>query len=154
MKRSIITSLILSLLVAVFTVGFSQPQRPNYPLDGGEKYLRGLGLNPEQQNKIAQYRLELQKQNLPLRAKLNDYYAQLKLLVISDQFNEERAKSILQQIGGIRQQLALNRLLFQREVRKLLTPEQRVKFDMRLLSHGKKHPHPKVSHQFQRHPKR
>ncbi len=154
MKRlSIIPFVAIFLMVSMMT-GFTQPPTPGNPPAGADKLVRGLGLSPEQQTRIAQLRLELQKQNLPLQAKLNEYQAQLKLLLVDDQFSTARAKAILQKIGDVRQQIALNRLQFQRKVREMLTPEQRVKFDNRILSQSHHPRRPKGQHPFQRSPRR
>ncbi len=137
MKLFRIGTLLVLLSFTLVITGFSQPIDQRFAFRGKEKQMRGLNLNDEQREQVAQLRLELKKQNLPLRAKLNDYQAQLKLLVVDDQFSTARAREILEKIENIRQQMALNRLLFQRKFRALLTPEQRIKFDNRLLTQGK-----------------
>lgn len=143
MNKSRLLTLGLTVLLAFAIAAMAQPQPAPTPAGAPGKFMMGqmLNLTPEQQEQIAALRLELQKKNLPLRSKLNDYRAEIKLLVVSDNYSRSKVESLISKINDVRKQLMLNRIEFQRKVRNLLTPEQRTRFDARILSgkgmHGK-----------------
>ncbi len=143
MNKSRLLTLGLIVLLAFAIAAMAQPQPAPTPAGAPGKFMMGqmLNLTPEQQEQIAALRLELQKKNLPLRSKLNDYRAEIKLLVVSDNYSRSKVESLISKINDVRKQLMLNRIEFQRKVRNLLTPEQRTRFDARILSgkgmHGK-----------------
>ncbi len=144
MNKSRLLTLGLTVLLAFAIAAMAQPQPAPTPAGAPGKFMMGqmLNLTPEQQEQIAALRLELQKKNLPLRSKLNDYRAEIKLLVVSDNYSRSKVESLISKINDVRKQLMLNRIEFQRKVRNLLTPEQRTRFDARILSgkgmHGKR----------------
>ena len=143
MNKSRLLTLGLIVLLAFAIAAMAQPQPAPTPAGAPGKFMMGqmLNLTPEQQEQIAALRLELQKKNLPLRSKLNNYRAEIKLLVVSDNYSRSKVESLISKINDVRKQLMLNRIEFQRKVRNLLTPEQRTRFDARILSgkgmHGK-----------------
>ena len=143
MNKSRLLTLGITVLLAFAIAAMAQPQPAPTPAGAPGKFMMGqmLNLTPEQQEQIAALRLELQKKNLPLRSKLNDYRAEIKLLVVSDNYSRSKVESLISKINDVRKQLMLNRIEFQRKVRNLLTPEQRTRFDARILSgkgmHGK-----------------
>ncbi len=145
MKGSTIFSVMLTLILALAFIVYAQPQQGPMPISKKPMMFQHLNLTPEQQQKIAALRLDLQKKNLPLRTKLNDYRAEIKLAVVSDNYSKSRVNSLINKMSDIRKQLMLNRIEFQRKVRDILTPEQRTKFDARILSgkgmHGKRGHH-------------
>jgi Spy/CpxP family protein refolding chaperone len=95
---------------------------------------QSLDLNDEQQKKLLDMRLELQKEMLPLRTDMQDLRSQLKLELTKDEFNENQVKKLTEQIASIGQQIQLKRILHQRAVRNILTPEQRKIYDFHILS--------------------
>ena len=136
MNKSRLLTLGLIVLLAFAIAAMAQPQPAPKPAGAPGKFMMDqmLNLTPEQQEQIAALRLELQKKNLPLRSKLNNYRAEIKLLVVSDNYSRSKVESLISKINDVRKQLMLNRIEFQRKVRNLLTPEQRTRFDARILS--------------------
>ena len=58
----------------------------------------------------------------------------IKLALIADKFNQERIKELIARRSVIWQKMELKHILHQRELRDLLSDEQKVKFDMHILS--------------------
>ena len=87
-------------------------------------------LTAEQQNQVAEFRLNLQKEMLQIDNQLNEKRAQLKTL---QQVDKPDMKSIFSKIDEITalQSKKLKAMVTQKNnVRSILTEEQRVKFDM------------------------
>jgi Spy/CpxP family protein refolding chaperone len=104
---------------------------------GNKSMWQMLDLTDEQQKKLLDMRLELQKEILPLRTDMQDLRSQLKLELTKAEFNENQVKKLTEQIASIGQQIHLKRILHQRAIRNILTPEQQKIYDFHLLSSGK-----------------
>lgn len=131
---SILTVLGLSLaLIAQPGMG-SGPGRGERGGGPGPGLDRMLDLSEEQEAKIQDLRLQHQKEMLPLRSQLESLGNDLKLAMTADKFDKAKAEKIINEMEKIRTRLHLARVLHQQAVRELLTPEQRKKFDMHLLS--------------------
>ncbi|HCA79389.1 MAG TPA: hypothetical protein DEP53_06600 [Bacteroidetes bacterium] len=97
----------------------------------------GLGaLTAEQQAKMQDLRLAHQKEMLPLHTQLQKLQADLKLEITADKVNESKLKSMQGEISKLTSDLAGKRFAHMRTVRDILTPEQKKKFDERILSGG------------------
>ena len=97
----------------------------------------GLGaLTAEQQGKMQDLRLAHQKEMLPLHTQLQKLQADLKLEITADKVNESKLKSMQGEISKLTSDLAGKRFAHMRTVRDILTPEQKKKFDERILSGG------------------
>ncbi|OGU26030.1 MAG: hypothetical protein A2X66_02710 [Ignavibacteria bacterium GWA2_54_16] len=97
----------------------------------------GLGaLTAEQQGKMQDLRLAHQKEMLPLHTQLQKLQADLKLEITADKVNESKLKSMQGEISKLTSDLAGKRFAHMRSVRDILTPEQKKKFDERILSGG------------------
>ena len=97
----------------------------------------GLGaLTAEQQTKMQDLRLAHQKEMLPLRTQLQKLQADLKLEITADKVNENKVKSMQGEISKLTSDLAGKRFAHMRSVRDILTPEQKKKFDERILTGG------------------
>ncbi|MDQ7051351.1 MAG: Spy/CpxP family protein refolding chaperone [candidate division KSB1 bacterium] len=115
------------------------PEGMHMPMMGAMhgKHMGGLQLTDEQKAKMADLRLELQKEIAPLRAKLVALRTDLKLLLIEDNPNMRKIEARQSEISQVQEQISLARVRHQVKVRQMLTPEQRKKFDVFILS-GKK----------------
>ncbi len=130
MRRVMMHSLAL-FTAALLAAGPALAQRPHSP-EG--KMAQGLQLSEEQKAKMADLRLEMQKEIAPLKAKLQTLRTDLKLMLVSDNPNMGKIEAKQRQIAEVQSQIAMARIRHQLEVRKLLTPEQRKKFDAAILS--------------------
>lgn len=119
---------------------FGPPEAPEPPgpmMQGEKKAFAGLELTDEQKNKIAELRLATQKEIAPLKAKIVQLRTDLKLQLTAETPNLGKIESINKEIGAVQAQIQYAQNKQHVEVRKLLTPEQRKKFDTFLLSGGK-----------------
>jgi Spy/CpxP family protein refolding chaperone len=98
----------------------------------------GLDLTDEQRKKIDAMDLETEKALLPLRGQIEVRNAELKQLMLADKPDAAAVEKKIDEIGGLKMQIEKKRVLQQLAVRGLLTPEQRVDFDRKMLSrrHG------------------
>jgi len=98
------------------------------------KLSEDLKLSAEQESKITDLHLQLRKEILPLQNKLDQLRDDLKMEIVSDNFSETKIKKLIEEIANIDQDIQFKRIMNQKAVRDLLTPEQKKKFDMHLLS--------------------
>ncbi len=140
MKRVLLSGLTLIVLLTAGSL-FAQPPGMKGNMSPAPNFRQGavLGLSAEQQTKIDKLRLEHQKMTAPLRADVQSLQTAYRLMIIDPKISESKLKAQLSKISAKRQALALLRAKHQRQVRSLLTDEQKVKFDQRIISgHGKK----------------
>jgi Spy/CpxP family protein refolding chaperone len=130
-------------LVAVAAYAQEAPKEPKAPAPVVEKReFRWVGrpglpdLTEDQQKQIDKLKLDLEKAVLPLETQLGVKAAELKALVVADNPNAGAVNAKLDDIGALRTQIHKKRVANRLEVRKLLTPEQRVAFDRRALEFG------------------
>ncbi len=100
--------------------------------------MRRMGMNftKDQQTKMQDLRLQLEKEILPLRADLQKYRTDLKILQTTDNLDESKVENTLDKISDLQKQIQLKKIKNRNKVRNLLTPEQKTKFDMHLLAKG------------------
>ncbi len=134
MKRQFIIFGLLSVFIFSLTVLAQPPEMQKHRM-----MMQMLQLTDEQQSQMQEMMLKLQKELIPLRSQLQQLKGELKLAMTADKFNQAKVEKLVKDMEKVRSQIHLKQLLHKREVRDMLTPEQRVKFDMHLLS-GKKHP--------------
>ncbi|MFQ5630720.1 MAG: Spy/CpxP family protein refolding chaperone [bacterium] len=132
MKRTMIVFSVLSLFFFT-SVLVAQPQQRRAERKAPQRQ-HIPDLTEEQQAKIQSLRLELEKELLPLKAKVKTLAADLKVSMTAESFDEGKTKNIVEQMHGIHSDIQMARLKHQRAIRDLLTPEQRQSFDLRLLS--------------------
>jgi len=139
MKRSIFTS--LTLAIFIFTgIVWAQPGNfgQGHPMGPQMQKMNQLQLSEKQQTKMDGLRLDFQKQILPLRSELQVLKTAYKLMVIDDKVSESKLKAQLQKISAKRQEIALMRVKHTRQIRSLLTADQKTKFDQHYLSSKKR----------------
>ena len=138
MKRTLISSI---TLIVVLTVSSVFAQRPGFGQDRqmGPRFQQFqqtsyLDLTADQQTQINKLRLEHQKEVTLLRDEVRSLNTAYRLMIIDDKVSESNLKKQLDKISDKREILALNRAKHQRQVRSLLTDEQKVKFDQHVIS--------------------
>jgi Spy/CpxP family protein refolding chaperone len=103
--------------------------------------MAALDLTDEQQAKIQDLELKLEKEILPLRSQMPLIEANLKQELVADQFNQAKVKSLIDQKAKILAEIELKQLHHQRSIRDLLTPEQQKQFDLHTLKDGMRRHH-------------
>ena len=93
-----------------------------------------LNLTDEQKQKAQTLMLQHRKEILPLEAEIEKHKANLKLELTADKFDAAKTKSIQSELAKVMNEIGSKRIVHQRAIRDLLTPEQRVKFDQHILS--------------------
>lgn len=131
-KKIILGVLIFGLMMATALLAQhpdrSMQQRP------GRKAI--LDLTDEQESKIRDLELKLEKEIMPLRSQIPAIEANLKQELVAEQFNQTKVKSLIEQKAKIESEIELKQMLHQRAIRDLLTPEQQKKFDLHALRGG------------------
>ena len=92
-----------------------------------------LDLTEEQQAKIDEMRLELQKEMIPLRSEIGSLNDELKLEMVAERFNKSKVENLVEKISDVKEKMQLKKLVHQRAIRDLLTQEQQKKFDLNHL---------------------
>ncbi len=149
--------IVAAILITVFSgsVLFAQQERPKprrMPYErmermhhrgqmGMMKGMAALQLTDEQKQKMMDLHLALQKEMVPLKAKLATLRADLGLLMTADKPDLKKIEAKQNQIGQVQTQMRMAFIRHQLKVREMLTPEQRKKFDSLILSgrHGMRH---------------
>jgi len=93
-----------------------------------------LQLTDKQQSQIDQLRLTFQKEMLPLRDQVHSLQTQYRLMVLDSKASKAALQKQLSKISSLREKMALKRAEHQRQIRSLLTDEQKVKFDQHFLT--------------------
>ncbi len=93
-----------------------------------------LGLTDEQVQKLTQLRTEHLTKVSQLGAELAAKRAELSALMWAPEPNQRRVQELTEQIAKLTTELVKERLNFQQEVRKILTPEQLRKLQQRWLT--------------------
>lgn len=136
------TLIFASLCLWLFT-GNLLAQPPDRPQQQKPSPTRMLDLTEEQQAKIQTLRLQLEKDLLPLRSKLPALDADLRAATTAEKFDESKVRSIVEQMQKLHTEMQMKEILHGQAVRSLLTPAQREKFDLRILTergHGRPEP--------------
>lgn len=142
MKTKVFVLLIIASLVIATGLLAQRPDRPMQPRPGR---MAMLDLTDEQEAKIRDLELKLEKEIMPLRSQIPALEANLKQELVADQFNQSKVKSLIEQKAKIQSEIDLKQLLHQRAIRDLLTPEQQRQFDLQVLKDGMgphRHQHP------------
>jgi len=138
MNRSTLINSAMILLLAA-AIGFAQPRRFQQnddfvPGQGQGRAFAALNLTDEQQTKIDNLFLEFQKEMTPLRDKIRTLRNEYRLLVIDDKASTSFLQKKLDEISDLREKMELKRAEHHRQVRALLTDDQKVKFDAGFLN--------------------
>lgn len=122
------------ILITLLMAGSLIAQRHGRMHDRQDRMAEKLNLSEEQKSQISKMRLALKKELLPLKSDLQSMRADIKLAMTAENFNQKTLESLVKKQQDLRSQIQLKQLLHKQAVRKLLTVEQREKFDSMLLS--------------------
>ena len=135
--KTISRILIVLLIVGVPLAALSNPG------EGREhgRMMKGLDLTDEQQAQVQQLRLEHQKEMMTLNDEMHSLRTQMKLLTTEDKPSTSEIETLAGKIGTAARSIALAKANHRLDVRKLLTDEQKVKFDIMTLHRGDRRGH-------------
>lgn len=160
MKRYLSILTLLGLVMLLTTATFAQQgtRRPMADRPNVGKFQRGNAgslnflpdLTEEQQNQIRQIRVEAQKAHLPIRNEMREKQARLQTLMTSAEVDADEVDSVIEEIGTLRTGMMKMRFETRRELRALLTEEQRVLFDSRTGPMMRMHRHHRAQRMGQR----
>tara|TARA_R110000868_G_scaffold304437_3_gene564994 strand:+ start:14427 stop:14948 length:522 start_codon:yes stop_codon:yes gene_type:complete len=143
MKKLIPTTILVALVLLTTDVfaqgrplrGDAQQQNPQAQFNRGnaergpEQMMRALDLTEDQQEQVKQLHLETQKAMLSIQNQLNEKEAKLKTLTTGENADFKAASKVVEEIGDLKTEIAINRLETHSKIRALLTDEQKLKFD-------------------------
>jgi Spy/CpxP family protein refolding chaperone len=146
------TSGLIALMLLFATLISAQPNAGGNGPKGDQRGKRGnmeqgdclrqdrmeanLELSDEQQINIDALKLAHQKKMLPLKNELNEKQARMKTLQTAEVPDMKAINSLIDEMGTIKTKMAKERATQHQEIRKLLTEEQRIKFDMHAGERG------------------
>lgn len=91
-------------------------------------------LTAEQKSEIALSHLRLRQKQALVGARIELQEVEIATVVASDENDDARLQAVVEELAGLKKERALNRYRHLMEVRQLLTPQQRVSFDLWVLS--------------------
>jgi len=102
----------------------------------------GLELTDKQKTEIAKLKHDHQRAMLKQHEEMAGMQAKIKLLITDDKFNESALNDAAKKTGKFHEEMILARVKHMRQIRDLLTPEQRLNFDRKVIAmdgpgHGK-----------------
>jgi Spy/CpxP family protein refolding chaperone len=103
---------------------------------GANHYFNLPNLTDGQKANLDELRLAHQKAVLPLRNLLGEKQAHLMTVRTEDKADLNKINQVVDEIGAVKVKLAKEREAYHQNVRKILTEEQRLIFDMRPMKGG------------------
>ncbi len=131
---------VFALVIFSATLIFAQQHQMRMNREGKH---HGMSLSDEQMAKMEDMHLALQKEMLPLKSQLKSLRTELKLLLVADKYDAGKVDQVIQKMSAVRTRMQKAMVRHQRAMRDMLTPEQRKKFDSRILS-GRRGHHQKM----------
>jgi Spy/CpxP family protein refolding chaperone len=117
------------LIVIVFVAHPVSAQRDSAQRGKHRKDL--LQLQPEQKAKVDQIRFSFKKEAMTFRNQLAEKKARLRILETADQPDMKNIFALIDEISGLRTQFEKKEAEMKQSIRKILTPEQRLVFDLK-----------------------
>ncbi len=105
---------------------YSQKQK-----DKGCEHYNLPDLTDEQKQKIEALKMELIKENMPLKNELMEKKARLRTLSTVENVDMKEVNSVIDEIIGLHARIMKNGVENMQRIRELLTEDQRLKFDSR-----------------------
>ncbi len=96
-----------------------------------------LELTAEQTDQIESIRLTHQKKMLPSKNELGEKKAKMQTLSSAENADMKAINSLIDEMSSIKAQMMKEKASHRQEVRKILTEEQRIKFDLHQQNKGK-----------------
>lgn len=144
MKTMKIKTLTMLVLAVMFSLTMNA-QPPRHGMGQGQGYGNGHGtcmipdLTEEQEAKLDALRVPHQKEMLALRNQIQEKQAHLQTLRTADKADMAAINKTIDEIGAIKVEKMKKAEAHKQEVRKILTEEQRIAFDMHSRKGGKGH---------------
>ncbi len=106
--------------------------------EGMMRHCQDLDLDDKQQTKLDKIRLSHQREMVKIDTEMSSLHGTVKLLITGDNLDKNEVGKVVDRMSALQKDLMNARINHMREVRDILTPEQRVKFDSKILSgpHG------------------
>lgn len=104
----------------------------------GERLAIILDLTDEQKTKFEALRFDHQKKMLPLTNDLGEKQAKMKTLQTADKVDMTAINKLIDEMSVTKAKMEKNKAAMHQDMRKVLTEEQRVKFDMHAKRTGRK----------------
>lgn len=106
--------------------------------DGGMRCIEGMNLTDEQKKKINEMRLAHQREMVKFQNEMAGTQNNIKLMITADKLSKSEVKDLAGKIGAVHGKMVMNRINHMRQVRDILTHDQRVMFDQKILAgdHG------------------
>jgi len=131
-KSLIITTMFIFLAAGIF----AQPNNMQQNKKAQGMFMNIPDLTDAQQTKLKEMRTAHMKEMMPLKNELKEKQAHLQTLQTADKPDMNAINKEIDEIGVIKTNMAKKHAAFRQEVRKILTDDQRVFFDMHA---GQKH---------------
>ncbi len=125
-KNLIITALFVFMAAGIF----AQPNNAPQTKKGQGAFMNIPDLTDAQQTQLKEMRTAHMKEMMPLKNELKEREAHLQTLQTADKPNMNEIYAEIDKIGALKTNLAKKHADFRQEVRKILTDDQRVYFDM------------------------
>jgi Spy/CpxP family protein refolding chaperone len=140
MKRILWIATAAALMFAA-SAALSQEKSEKTAKPYGKIAMRGgpwmPGLTEDQQKKVQALDLETEKALLPMKAQIEVKAAELKGLALAENPDKGAIDKKIEEIGALRTQIMKKKIQNKLAVRALLTPDQRVEFDRKVLRGGR-----------------
>jgi Spy/CpxP family protein refolding chaperone len=155
-SRKLSYTLIVAMLFASITLSAQQMRRgggENHPQqfeqkERGQRGLRDMeergpkgpripNLTEEQKEQLHGFRIEMEKEALPLHNSIGEKEAQLKTLTTSDNYNSSAVENLIEDIGEVKTELEKLKAGQIPKIKSILTDEQLVAFNKE-IAHGQK----------------
>lgn len=91
-------------------------------------------LTSEQKSEISMSHLRMQQRQAMTEAKIGVKEAEIAALIASDEGNDDELQAGVDELVELKKELLLSKYQHLREVRQLLTPKQRISFDLWVLA--------------------
>lgn len=152
MKNKNLKRYSIILLVMVFVGSsalqaqqFQRGERPQPPQQEmqmakkrGHKGPRIPNLSEEQKEQLKAFKVELEKNALPLKNQLGEKEARLKTLTTSESYDETAVNSVIEEIGDIKTEMMKLKVAQGEKIKSILTEEQLVAFNNQIAKGPKK----------------
>jgi Spy/CpxP family protein refolding chaperone len=130
------------LFAATFSGAFAGSQK-----DSTRRHKQDiLNLSPDQKSKMKELRTQMNKETIQLRNQIREKHARLLTLEMADKADLTAINTAIDEIQALKTKMMKLQAAHKQEIRKLLTPEQRVEFDLRGDHKGKGRPHKGKKH--------
>ncbi len=129
--KRFITAVVVLIMAAFLGLSFAQEAEKKVVK---ERFGMLSTLTEDQQKQIKDLRTQIEKEILPLKSDLQVKSAELKQLLVAEKPDRAAINKKIDEIGSLRTQIQKKKVENQLKVRVLLTPEQRIMFDKRILA--------------------